>query len=297
MYIISIGESKPRKDDNNYMKKIFHTAGAIAVAGLALAACGSAVHSHNATSRINKPAKSNTSTVPAKYGWKRTAAGAPELILPHVGKATPTIYLAAEQDYPYYTHLANPKDWVKSKTFGRHIFVGPYTAGVNYQRVRDAKIAAMDSMELLTASSNYQAAWPTTANGFNYRAFGQEPILQAALTSLNKSAVAQGHAAMNAVVPNETTIIESPVGRITAKQMAATATQPQNSTIGICVPARFEAVYSNRGGYAVPSTAFGVSPSDIYFADYGSTNTIIPTSPALTNGVGTNATSSCANFS
>jgi len=254
------------------MKTFFKTSGAVLVAGLALAACGQ--FSSTSSAHI----KSTTT-------------------LPYGNKPTSSIAALMKIDKPFAKQITNPKDWVKSKTFGRHIFVGPYTSGVNYQRVRDAKIAAMDSMELLTASSNYQAAWPTTANGFNYRAFGQEPILQAALTSLNKSAVAQGHAAMIAAVPNEATIIESPVGRITAKQMAATATQPQNSTIGICVPARFEAVYSDRGGYAVPSTAFGVSPSDIYFADYGSTNTIIPTSPALTNGVGTNATSSCANFS
>lgn len=259
------------------MKNIFKTAGAILAAGAILSACGSSTASHHSAK--------------LHYGWNGT-----KLYLPHVGFATATITAFAHKDPAYVKQAANSKDWVKSNTFGRYIFVGPYTSGVPYQRVRDAKIAAMHSMELLTLQAKYATKWPTTLNGFNYDAFGQGAISQALVTSFYKSAVAQGHHAMIPVVPSEETIIESPVGKLTAKRMANTAGQPQNTTLGICVPHKFEAVSANNGSLNVLSTVFGVSPTNIYFADYGNTNVIFTNSSSFTNGVGSNPTDTCANF-
>jgi len=263
------------------MKTFFKTSGAILVAGLALAACGST-------------STSSTSHHSAKphIGWN-----GPKLYLPHVGFATSAITTFAHKDPAYVKSAINPKHWVKSTTFGQYIFVGTYTStsSVAYQRVRDAKIAAMNSIEMFTLDANYQAKWPTVLNGFNYRAFGQGSISQAEITSFEKSAVAQGHAAMIAAVPNEATIVEAPVGPISLKQMAKSPGVPQQATLGICVPSRIEITYLNRGGYAVPSTALGVSPTDIYFADYGNTDVVL--SPSKTTGVWSAPTSSCANFS
>jgi len=262
------------------MKTIFKTAGIVLAAGITLAACGSS--------------SANSKTTGNKTG---TTTGQSEVTLPHGNKPTAPIAALMKTDKTFAKQITNPKDWYYSHTFSRYVFVGPYTSGVNRRRVRDAKIAAMDSMELLTASSNYQTNWPFLLNGFNYDAFGQKAWAADALASLNKSGVELGHPALIAAVPSEATIVESPVGQLTAKQMANTASQPQNTTTGICVPGRFESVYVNRGRYAVPSTTFGVSPTDIYFADYGNTNVIVSSSHALTNGVGTNSTSSCAKFS
>ncbi len=259
------------------MKTIFKTAGAVLAAGVILAACGSS--SANNTS--------GTGTTPSSA----------KVTLPYGNTPTPSIAALMKIDKSFAKQIINKKYWVKSNTFGRYIFVGPYTSGVDRKRVRDAKIAAMDAMELLVASSNYQPTWPTTANGFNYQTFGQATVSQALLTALNKSAVALGHHSMIAAVPSEATVAEAPVGQLTAKQMANTAGQPQNTTLGICVPHEFESVYSTKGGYAVPSSAFGVSPTNIYFADYGNTGVILPNSSTFTSGVGSEPTTTCANFS
>ncbi len=263
------------------MKNIFRTAGAILAAGAILSACGS-----GSTSNTSGTGSSSTGTTPSSA----------KVTLPHGNTPTPPIAALMKIDKPFAKQITNPKDWAYSKTFSRYIFVGPYTSGVPYQRVRDAKIAAMHSMELLTLQAKYATKWPTTLNGFNYDAFGQGAISQALVTSFYKSAVAQGHHAMIPVVPSEETIIESPVGKLTAKQMANTAGQPQNATLGICVPHKFEAVSANNGSLNVLSTAFGISPTNIYFADYGNTNVIFTNSSSFTNGVDSNPTSTCVSF-
>jgi len=260
------------------MKNILRTSGAILVAGLALAACGST---------------SSASTGSGGAGVS-TPSAAPTT-LPYGNKPTPSIAKLMKVDKTFAKQVTNKKDWYYSKTFSRHIFVGPYTSGVDRQRVRDAKIAAMNSIEMLTLDANYQAKWPTVLDGFNYRAFGQGSISQAEITSFEKSSASQGHPAMIAAVPSEATIVEAPVGPIALKQMAKSPGVPQQATLGICVPSRVEITYLNTGGYAVPSTALGVSPTDIYFADYGNTDVVL--SPSKTTGVWSAPTSSCANFS
>jgi len=248
------------------MKTFFKTTGAVLVAGLALAACGSTT----------------------------TSSKTPTTTLPYGNKPTLSIAKLMKVDKPFAKQITNPNDWVKSKTFGRYIFVGPYTSRTTYPQVRDAKIAAMNSIEMFTLDANYQAKWPTVLNGFNYRAFGQGSISQAEITSFEKISASQGHPAMIAAVPSEATIVEAPVGPIALRQMAKSPGVPQQATLGICVPSRLEITYTNRGGYAVPSTALGVSPTDIYFADYGNTNVIL--SPSKTTGVWSAPTGTCANF-
>jgi hypothetical protein len=221
-------------------------------------------------------------------------------MLPHVGLATPTItkFASFAANNKFYKQIINPKDWVKSNTFGGYIFVGPYTVGVSRQRIRDAKIAAVNSMELFTLDANYKQTWPTTVlNGFNYDAFGQGPWSQPLVTSFYKSAVALGHGGMTADVPTEGTIIESPVGSITAAQMQTPKNQPQAARPGICVPHEFE-IKDNGGGYAVKSGAeLGVSTTDEYFASYGNTNFVFVKSMSHVNGVVSTPVANCTSFS
>jgi hypothetical protein len=276
------------------MKTFFKTSGAVLVAGLALAACGSAKVTSQTGAK--KPSKTvSAKTVSSKPGFHTLpTSGALFLTLPYGGKATPTIMYFAQQNPSFYHEIINPKDWVYSKTFGRHIFVGHYTSRTTYAQVRDAKIGAMNSMELYTLEAKYETKWPTVLNGFNYDAFGQKTISQANLVSFYKSAVAHGHPSMVHAVPSEATIIESPVGKITPTQMPKSSGAPQQATLGICIPRRFEDVSANSGNPIGTSTTLGHSSTDIYFADYGNTNVIL--SPSKTTGVWSAPTSTCANF-
>jgi hypothetical protein len=251
------------------MKTFFKTTGAVLVAGLALAACGS-------TSTSSAHIKPTTTTLP--YG----------------NKPTPSIAKLMKVDKPFAKQITNKKDWYYSNTFGRHIFVGTYTSRTTYAQVRDAKIAAMNTMELYTLEAKYETEWPTVLNGFNYDAFGQKAISQASLVSFYKSAVAHGHPSMIPSVPNEETIIESPVGRLTPTQMPRSSGAPQQATLGICVPHKSEDVSANSGNPIGTSTTLGHSSTDIYFADYGNTNVIL--SPSKTTGVWSAPTSTCADF-
>ena len=273
----------------------------VGVGAMLLAACGSTTSSKTSSNSGTTPSKPKPAqAVTSKYGYdplRPDANGNPQLILPHVGVASPTIRRFASHDQTFYHQIINPADWVHSNTFGGWIFVGPYTSGTNYQRIRDAKIAAVNSMELFTLEANYKQTWPTILNGFNYDAFGQKSVSQSLVTSFYKSAVVLGSGKMTADVPSQATIEESPVGKLTPKMMANTPAQPQNTTLGICVPHAFE-IKDNGGGYAIKSgQVLGASITDEFFADYGNTNTVLPKSNALTNGVGSNPTNSCANFS
>ena len=261
------------------MKHIFKTSGAILAAGAVLAACGS-----GSTSNTSGTGSSSTGTTPSST----------KVTLPHGNTPTPPIAALMKIDKPFAKQIRNKKYWVKSSTFGRYIFVGPYTSKATYPQVRDAKIAAMNTMELYTLEANYQTKWPTVLNGFNYDAFGQKPISQADLVSFYKSAVAHGHPSMIRSVPNEETIVESPVGKLTPTQMPKSSGAPQQATLGICVPHKSEVVSVSNGSPVETSTALGISPTDIYFADYGNTDIVL--SPSKTTGVWSAPTSTCANF-
>jgi hypothetical protein len=253
-----------------------------------LAACGSA------------PTAAKTKAVTAKYGWDnqlKNANGVPELKLPYVGVATPSITKLAGEDYAFYSQVISPADWVYSSTFHQHVFVGPYTKGVAKARVLDSKIDAMVWKEQITLEAEMQpaSAWPGTVNGFNYHVQGLPIILQSITEYSNALAkyVNEAHTTLSVSTPSEATIIESPVGRLTAKQMDATSGQPQYTTIGICVPHAFDIYNANHQ----PMLGKGYSaPTAEYFADYGNTNILTPSGNSFTNGAGFNPTSSCASM-
>jgi hypothetical protein len=273
-----------------YKQSYFRIIGAIGAAGLVLAACGSA---HTA---------SKTKAVTAKYGWDNKVIGAngiPELKLPYVGVATPSITKLASKDYAFYRQVINPADWVYSSAFHRHIFVGPYTKSIAKARVIDSKIYAMTWKEQLTLNASLQpaSAWPGIVNGFNYHVQGLPIILRSVTAYSNALAklANEAHTTFSASVPSEATIIESPVGKLTARQMDETPGQPQYTTIGICVPHPFD-IYDARhqpvltGGYGAPIAE--------YFADYGNTKVLQSSgnSNSFTNGVDFYPANSCASM-
>jgi hypothetical protein len=272
------------------MKNIFRTSGIIAVAGLALAACGSAAP-HKATSAINPPPHGAGKTVSAKYGW-HTVNGKLELVLPHVGKATPTILAFSQQDYPFYTHIVNPADWIKSKTFGQWIFVGPYTSGVNYQRVRDAKLGAITAMERDILFANGATTWPSKIGTINTTVYGQPTIgdMQGVVAVEQYVAKHSPGKTFTTDVPSVATIAESPVGMLTPKMMSNTPSQEQYSVPGTCVPHTFAVYFAGTKNLAVTGT--GDSPSAVFEAQYGPTDNLASTNPNV-NGEGYNNTTSC----
>ncbi|MHB1521359.1 MAG: hypothetical protein ACYCWN_08635 [Ferrimicrobium sp.] len=111
------------------MKNIFKTAGAILAAGAILSACGS--------SGASNTSGTGTTTSVSTYGWRGT-----KLYLPHVGFATAAITKFAHSDPAYVKQAINPKDWHHSRFFGRYIFVGPFTSGIAYEHIKEAKITA-----------------------------------------------------------------------------------------------------------------------------------------------------------
>jgi hypothetical protein len=266
----------------------FRIIGAIGAAGLVLAACGSA------------PTAAQTKAVTAKYGWDnqvKNANGVPELKLPYVGVATPSITKLASEDYAFYSQVINPADWVYSSAFHQHVFVGPYTKGVAKARVIDSKIDAMVWKEELTLGAALEpaSAWPGTVNGFNYHIQGLPLILRAVTADSNVLAklANEAHTTFSLSVPSEATIIESPVGKLTAKQMDNTPGQPQYTTIGICVPHAFE-IYDAH--HQPVLTGVASAPIADYFADYGNTKVLEPAGNSFTNGAAFNPTSSCASM-
>jgi hypothetical protein len=266
----------------------FRIIGAIGAAGLVLAACGSA------------PTAAKTKAVTAKYGWDnqvKNANGVPELKLPYVGVATPSITKLASEDYAFYSQVINPADWVYSPAFHRYVFVGPYTKGVAKARVINSKIYAMTWKEQLTLEAEMKpaSAWPGTVNGFNYHVQGLPLILRVITPMSNALAkyVNEAHTTLSVSTPSEATIIESPVGKLTAKQMGNTPGQPQYTTIGICVPHPFDIYNANHQPVL---TGGDSAPIAEYFADYGNTQVLIAPGNSLTNGAGFNATSSCASM-
>ncbi len=272
-----------------HKQNYFRIIGAIGAAGLVLAACGSA------------PTAAKTKAVTAKYGWDnqvKNANGVPELRLPYVGVATPSITNLASEDYAFYSQVINPADWVYSSAFHQHVFVGPYTKGVAKARVIDSKIYAMVWKEQLTLNASLQpaSAWPGTVNGFNYHVPDLSVILQGVTDFNNALAkyVNQAHTTLSVSTPSEATIIESPVGKLTAKQMGNTPGQPQYTTIGICVPHPFDIYNANHQPVLV-----GVYSAPIadYFADYGNTKVLTTAGNSFTTGAGFNPTSSCASMS
>jgi hypothetical protein len=257
--------------------------GVIGGAGLVLAACGSAsTASQHASTPKPKP-------VVAKYGWDTTkvleANNLPELKLPYAGVATPSIATFASQDNAFYQQVINPADWVYSPVFHQHVFVGTYTKGVAEARVIDSKIEAMVWKEELILAGARQpvSAWPGTIDGFNYHVPDLPLVLRGvtAISNVLSKHANPAHTAFSVSTPSEATIIESPVGTLTAKQMNNAAGQPQYTTIGICVPHPFEIYDANHQ----PVLTGGLSaPLSENFADYGNTKVLVSASKRFVNG-------------
>jgi hypothetical protein len=225
--------------------------------------------------------------------------GTPELKLPYAGVATPSIATLASQDYAFYKQVINPTYWVYSPVFHRHVFVGTYTKGTDEARVIDSKIEAMVWKEelILGEAQKPASAWPAgTVDGFNYHVSGLPIVLQGVTIIDNAIAkyVNEAHTTLGVSTPSEATIVESPTGTLTAKQVNNTAGQPQYTTIGICVPHPYE-IYDARH-QPVFTGAYSAPQAD-YFADYGNTKVLEPAHNSFVNGTGFNPTSSCASMS
>jgi hypothetical protein len=147
----------------------------------------------------------------------------------------------------------------------------------------------------LGAALEPASAWPGTVNGFNYHIQGLPLILRAVTADSNVLAklANEAHTTFSLSVPSEATIIESPVGKLTAKQMDNTPGQPQYTTIGICVPHAFE-IYDAH--HQPVLTGVASAPIADYFADYGNTKVLEPAGNSFTNGAAFNPTSSCASM-
>jgi hypothetical protein len=274
----------------SYLKAL----GAIGSAGLVLAACGSASTASHAS--ISKP-----KPVVAKYGWDHkqvSVGGTRELKLPYAGVATPSIANLASQDYAFYKQVINPADWVYSPVFHRHVFVGTYTKGTDEARVIDSKTEAMVWREelILAGAQKSASAWPAgTVDGFNYHVPDLSIILQGVTTVGNtlSNYANQAHTTLSTSTPSEATIVESPTGTLTAKQMDELPGQPQYTTIGTCVPHPFE-VY-DASHQPVLASGDGAPLAD-YFADYGNTKALEPATNDFANGTDFNPTGSCASM-
>jgi hypothetical protein len=223
--------------------------------------------------------------------------GTPELKLPYAGVATPSIATLASQDYAFYKQVINPADWIYSPVFHQHVFVGTYTKGTDEARVIDSKIEAMVWKEelILAGAQKSASAWPGTVDGFNYHVTDLPIILQG--VTIIDNAIAKymnaAHTTLGVSTPSEATVVESPTGTLTAKQMDETPGQPQYATIGICVPHSFEVYDASHqpvltGGYSAPLAD--------YFADYGNAKVLEPAHVSFTNGTDFNPTSSCASM-
>jgi len=254
------------------MKKIFLIT-AVSAAAL-LGACG-----NTSTSKPTTPTKSHKTTpVKVKTAKSHVVLGwvnGDQLRLPYVGYATPTITTFAQQDSSFYTEVTNPKYWVKSKTFGQYIFVGPYTTGVSYQRVRDAKIGAVDAMEDDTLFVAGATTWPTHLGNFNLTTYNQTAVgnMQSVSSIERYDAAHYPGSTYTLNVPSIATIAESPVGMLTPKMMSNTPSQPQYSEPGACIPHTFAAYYKGTTNFAITGGGINI-PQAVYSIQYGPTDNL-----------------------
>jgi hypothetical protein len=270
------------------MKKIFIVT-AVSAAAL-LGACGSTANTSKTTTPAKKVTKTKAPVKIVSYGFN---ASGTVLTLPHVGQASPTITKFAVQDKAFYKEIINKNDWVKSKTFGQYIFVGPYTSGKSYQQVRDAKLGAVNAMEKGTLFAQGATTWPSKIGTINATVYGQKNEANMPnLVSIEKGdAKITPSKAYTLNVPSVATIIESPVGMLTPKMMDNTPSQPQYSVPGACIPHPIAVYFKGTTNPAITHSAADITAA-VYEAQYGPTNNIGSTN--FSNGVnGYNPTSTC----
>jgi hypothetical protein len=215
------------------MKTFFKTTGAVLVAGLALAACGSSSASSTGSTHV----KSQSSNTQATRTYRPTLVG---VTLPYGNKPTHAIIKFAQGKSWFVNEIRNTKDWRYSVTFGQHIFVGHYTKGAAYRYVRDSKIQAMDNNEFLGLVLSKSTKWPHgVVDHFNFVRYGQ--FGGTTVSQINAAIQWQTRHHFNPArlnVPHEATIIESPVGKLA----------PPNSSHrvpGACIPSPAELLGSN----------------------------------------------------
>jgi len=254
--------------------------------GLALAACGTTVHSSH-TVVTPKP-----TAVTSQYGFSETKLlpdGDHELLIPHMGVASPSITSLAMIDGQFRDELLNPKDWAYSSQFGKYVFVGPYTSGENEALIISSKMAAWDWSYASQMIANYQKTVPSTVDGFNFALDGQSPVINGLANKIVSYNLDNNHPVITADVPSEATVIESPVGYFTKAQLG-----PSNLThglIGTCVPHPYQVLLPSGKPNAL-NGAFTSQSEE--FVQLGNPNVIFPPTSTSSNGVGWNPTSSCS---
>jgi len=253
--------------------------------GLALAACGTTVHSSHAVAP--KP-----TAVTSQYGFSETKLlpdGDHELLIPHMGVASPSITSLAMIDGQFRDELLNPKDWVYSPQFGKYVFVGPYTSGYNKASIISSKMAAWDWAYASQMIANYQQSVPSTVDGFNFALDGQSAVVNKLADNIISYNLSQNHPVITDDTPSEATVIESPVGYLTKAQLDTPSLA--HGLIGACVPHPYQ-VSLPSGKPDALNGAF--TPQSEEFVQTGNPNVIFAPTPTNPNGVGWNPTSSCS---
>jgi len=257
----------------------------IAVSALALAACGNTVHSSHAV--VPKP-----TAVTSQYGFSETKLlpdGDHELLIPHMGVASPSITSLAMIDGKFREELLNPKDWAYSSQFGKYIFVGPYTHGYNKASIISSKMVAWDWSYSNQMIANYQKSTPSTFDGYDFALDGQIASVNRLSDNIISYNLNHNHPVITADTPSEATVIEAPVGYFTKAELGTPSLA--HGLIGTCVPHPYEVSLPN----GKPDALNGASaPQAEEFVQTGNPNVLFVSNPTNPNGVGYNPTSSCS---
>jgi len=265
-----------------HVKKVFAF---IAVSALALAACGNTVHSSHAV--VHKQ-----TAVTTQYGFSETKIlpdGDHELLIPHMGVASPSITSLAMIDGSFRDELLNPKDWAYASQFGKYVFVGPYTHGENEALIISSKMVAWDWSYANQMIVNYQQSAPNTVDGYNFALDGQVASVNKIADNIISENLSQNHPVITADVPSEATVIESPVGYFTKAQLG-TPSLP-HGFIGTCVPHPYQVSLPSGKPDALNGA---LTPHSEEFVQTGNPNVLFAPSPTSSNGVGVNPVSSCS---
>jgi len=257
----------------------------ISVSALVLAACGNTVHSSHTV--VHKP-----TAAPSQYGFSETKTlpdGDHELLIPHMGVASPSITSLAMIDGNFRDELLNLKDWVYSPQFGKYIFVGPYTHGYNKASIISSKMVAWDWSYATQMIANYQKSVPSTLDGYNFAIDGQSPVINGIADNIISENLSQNHPVITADVPSEATVIESPVGYFTKAQLGTPSLA--HGLIGTCIPHPYQVALPNGKPDALNGA---LTPHSEEFVQIGNPNVLFVPHSTDSNGVGLNPVSSCS---
>jgi len=233
--------------------------------GLALAACGTTVHSSHTVAP--KP-----TAVTSQYGFSETKTlpdGDHDLLIPHMGVASPSITSLAMIDGNFRDELLNPKDWAYSSQFGKYIFVGPYTHGYNKASIISSKMVAWDWSYASQMIANYQQSAPSTLDGYNFALDGQIPVVNKLADNIISGNLSQNHPVISDDTPSEATVIESLVGYFTKAQLGTS--NLTHGLIGTCVPYPYEVSLPSGKPDALNGA---LTPKHEEFVQFGNPNVI-----------------------